>query len=247
LCSSCSFRVIPELLTLMCKNETMQETKAFLFDMNGTMINDMQYHISAWHHILNQFGANISIERMKEECYGKNHELIERILPGRFTEKEKDKLSLEKERQYQHDFRPHLKLIVGLERLLTESHEAGMKLGIGSAAMRFNIDFVLDGLNIRNYFDAIVSADEVTHSKPDPETWLKCADMLGLPATECLVFEDSPKGAESALNAGMKCIVITNLHRKEEFTRYKNVTRFIHDFNDISILDFLKPAYKKIL
>ncbi len=107
----------------------MREIKAFLFDMNGTMINDMRYHISAWHRILNEFGANISMERMKEECYGKNHELIERILPGKFTEEEKDKLSLEKERQYQRDFRPHLKLINGLERFLKESNDARNKTG----------------------------------------------------------------------------------------------------------------------
>src|ERR1043166_269871 len=173
----------------------MQGVRAFLFDMNGTMINDMQYHISAWYRILNDYGANISMRRMKDECYGKNHELIERILPGRFTEIEKDQLSLEKERQYQRDFCPHLKLVNGLDRFLKESREAGMKLGIGSAAIRFNIDFVLDGLNIRKYFDAIVSADDVSHSKPDPETWLKCAGVLGVPAMDCVVFEDSPKGA----------------------------------------------------
>ncbi len=224
------------------KNWTMQETKAFLFDMNGTMINDMQYHISAWHRILNEFGANISLERMKEQCYGKNHELIERILPGKFTEEEKDKLSFEKERQYQRDFRPHLRLINGLERFLKESNAAGIKLGIGSAAIRYNIDFVLDGLGIRKYFQAIVSADDVIRSKPDPATWLKCADGLRLPCGDCLVFEDSPKGAESALNAGMKCIIITSLHSREEFSSYKNVVGFINDFNDTFIHNFLKPA-----
>ena len=210
--------------------------------MNGTMIDDMPYHISAWHRILNEFGADISLERMKEECYGKNHELIERILPGRFSEEEKDKLSLEKERQYQHDFRPHLKLVNGLDTFLKESHEAGIKLGIGSAAIRYNIDFVLDGLEIRKYFDAIVSADDVTRSKPDPETWLKGANELSVSAVDCLVFEDSPKGAESALNAGMKCIIITNLHSEQEFDAYKNVIGFINDFSDIFINDFLRPA-----
>ena len=226
----------------MREKKKMREINAFLFDMNGTMINDMRYHISAWHRILNEFGANISMERMKEECYGKNHELIERILPGKFTEEEKDKLSLEKERQYQRDFRPHLKLINGLERFLKESNDAGIKLGIGSAAIRYNIDFVLDGLEIRKYFQAIVSADDVSCSKPDPETWLRCADVLRLPFTDCPVFEDSPKGAESALNAGMKCIIITSLHNKEEFINYKNVIAFINDFNDIFIHDFFKPA-----
>jgi beta-phosphoglucomutase-like phosphatase (HAD superfamily) len=58
--------------------------KAFLFDLNGTMINDMPYHIKAWHRILTSLGADISLERMKEECYGKNEELVERIFPGRF-------------------------------------------------------------------------------------------------------------------------------------------------------------------
>ena len=75
-------------------------------------------------------------------------------------------------------------------------------MAIGSAAIQSNIDFVLDGLHIRHYFDAIVSADDVTHSKPDPETYIKCAGKLGMDPDDCLVFEDAPKGAESAKNAG---------------------------------------------
>ncbi|MCY7311346.1 MAG: hypothetical protein LH619_11255 [Chitinophagaceae bacterium] len=63
--------------------------KAFLFDLNGTMINDMSYHIRAWHRILNELGASISIERVKEEWYGKNHELLERVFPCRFSEEKK--------------------------------------------------------------------------------------------------------------------------------------------------------------
>jgi HAD superfamily hydrolase (TIGR01509 family) len=220
----------------------MHEVSAYLFDLNGTMINDMPYHITAWHRILNELGSGISMEGMKEECYGKNHELLERIFPGRFTIEEKNKMSFEKEQQYQKEFRPYLKLINGLEQFLKEAHERGIKLGIGSAAIMFNIDFVLDGLEIRKYFDAIVSADDVENSKPDPGTWFKCAKKLLLQPAECLVFEDTPKGAESALNAGMKCVIITNLHKKEEFSEYQNVIGFITDFNDISINEFLKIA-----
>src|SRR5882672_11711973 len=71
------------------QNTLLVKYKAFLFDLNGTMIDDMQYHIRAWHHILNELGADISMERMKQECYGKNQELLERIFPSRFTEEEK--------------------------------------------------------------------------------------------------------------------------------------------------------------
>ena len=102
--------------------------KAFLFDLNGTMINDMHYHIKAWHRILNELGADISMERVKEECYGKNHELLDRIFPGRFTENEKEKLSFEKEKQYQAEFKPHLELLPGLANFLEHANRSGIKM-----------------------------------------------------------------------------------------------------------------------
>ena len=206
--------------------------QAFLFDLNGTMIDDMQYHIHAWHRIFNNLGANISLERMKEECYGKNHEVIERILPGRFSYAEKDKMSLEKEKEYQKAFRPYLKLLPGLDDFLRNSHEAGIPMAIGSAAIMFNVDFVLDGLNIRHYFQALVSADDVKKSKPHPETYLKCADALHIDPANCIVFEDAPKGVESALNGGMKCVVLTILHEEHEFPASGDIIGYIKDFRD---------------
>ena len=208
------------------------QKKAFLFDLNGTMVNDMPYHVKAWHRILNELGAGISMERMKEECYGKNHELLERIFPGRFSQEEKNIMSLEKEKQYQSEFKPHLALLPGLREFIEQSHKAGIKLAIGSAAIMFNIDFVLDNLGIRKYFDALISADNVIRSKPDPETFLKCAAELGVDVKDCLVFEDAPKGVECALNAGMETIVITLMHEREEFN-YTNVIRFVKDFREL--------------
>lgn len=217
-----------------------KEYKAFLFDLNGTMIDDMPYHIKAWHRILTDLGANISPEQMKEECYGKNHELLERMFPGRFSDAQKDEMSLAKEKEYQEVFKPELRLIKGLHHFLQESYDAAIKMAIGSAAIRSNIDFVLDGVHIRNYIDAIVSADDVAISKPHPETFLKCAELLGVESKECLVFEDSPKGAESAFNAGMDCIIITTLHQPEEFSTHKNVIGFISNFDDPFIKNLIK-------
>jgi beta-phosphoglucomutase family hydrolase len=206
--------------------------KAFLFDLNGTIIDDMQYHITAWHRILNSLGADVSLQRTKEECYGKNGELLERIFPGVYTQAEKDRLSIEKEKAYQKEFKPLLQFIDGFEPFLQKIHGQGIKTAIGSAAITFNIDFVLDGLNIRHLMDAIVSADDVVHSKPHPETFLKCAEALGISPGDCLVFEDAPKGVEAAQNAGMDCIVITTMHNPEEFSSYKNIIGFIPDYKD---------------
>lgn len=210
----------------------MKRYKGFLFDLNGTMINDMSYHIGAWHRILNGLGAGISLERMKEECYGKNEELLERIFPGRFSMEEKTRMGFEKEKEYQEAFRPCLKEIEGLARFIRAAHEAGTRLAIGSAAIRFNIDFVVDGLQLRPFFDAIVSAEDVRNSKPHPETFLKCADGLSVHPSDCLVFEDAPKGVEAAEKAGMDAVVITTEHAASEFEPFANVVFFIDDYKD---------------
>ncbi len=209
--------------------------KAYLFDLNGTMIDDMAYHVQAWSSILNDdLGAGLGYERLKAEMYGKNDELLVRIFgEARFSDVEMKELSMEKERRYQAAFYPTLKLIDGLPQLLDESKQKGIKMAIGSAAIPFNIDFVLDNLQIRHYFDVIVSADDVMVSKPHPDTYLKCASQLGVNAPECVVFEDAPKGVEAAQNAGMKCVVLTTMHDESEFRNYHNIIRFIADFNKL--------------
>jgi beta-phosphoglucomutase len=210
----------------------MTNKKAFLFDLNGTMIDDMDYHIKAWHRIFNENGAGISLERMKAECYGKNEEVIERVLPGKFSAEEKGRMGFEKEKQYQQEFRPYLKLLPGLQEFLQKSKEQEIKMTIGTAAIMFNVDFVLDGLNIRSYFDALISADEVTKSKPDPETYLMCASLLNIEPGNCVVFEDSSKGVESAARAGMKSVVLTTMHEAHEFDVFDNVLMIIKDYTD---------------
>jgi len=202
----------------------------FLFDLNGTMIDDMDYHVKAWHDILNNLGAGISYARAKEECYGKNDELLERIFPGRFSAEEKKQMSLAKEEAYQNNFRPQLKLLPGLDQFLRQAKAAGISMAIGSAAIRYNIDFVLDGLGIRHFFDAIVSADDVNFSKPNPETYLKCAQALQVNPSKCLVFEDSPKGVESAYRAGMCSAVLLTMHQPEEFDQNSQVIAYAKDF-----------------
>jgi HAD superfamily hydrolase (TIGR01509 family) len=213
----------------------MTKNKAFLFDLNGTMVDDMDFHIRAWYDILNSLGAGLSMAEVKKECYGKNDELLERIFPGRFSVEEMTNMSYEKERAYQKAFRPVLKLINGLDVFLEKAAQKNIPMAIGSAAIMFNIDFVLDGLSLRPYFTKIVSAEDVAISKPDPETYFKCADSLGVAYKNCIVFEDAPKGVEAAQNAGMQAVVLTTMHTKEEFAMYKNITCFVSDYTDTQL------------
>jgi HAD superfamily hydrolase (TIGR01509 family) len=198
------------------------------------MINDMEYHTRGWMYVLNEtLGGSFTWEEVKPQMYGKNQDVLVRMFgAGRFTNEEMGRISIEKEKRYQQEFLPHLQLLPGLMELLEKTHQAGIPMAIGSAAIPFNIDYVLDNLNIRHYFKAIVSADDVVFSKPHPQTFLKAAQLLNVEPTECLVFEDVPKGVEAAQNAGMTAVVLTTTHQADEFNAFRNVLHFAGDFTD---------------
>ena len=158
----------------------MPKPTAFIFDLNGTMINDMEYHSAAWYEILNEdLKAGLTREEVKRQMYGKNEELLDRVFgKGHFSRQQADAITIKKEQRYQETFRPHLQLIAGLDGFLKKAEEHQILMAIGSAAIPFNIDFILDNLSIRHYFTAIVSAADVAISKPHPETFLKAAALL---------------------------------------------------------------------
>lgn len=214
----------------------MKNRTAFLFDLNGTMIDDMEYHLHVWYNIIvNELGASLSRAEVKDQMYGKSQEVLVRIFgEDRFTGMDLDRISIDKERGYQRLYKPHLDLLPGLFNFLETANEENILMAIGSAAIPYNIDFVIDNLKLRHYFNAIVSADDVEKSKPHPETYLKAATLLGLDPSSCIVFEDAPKGVEAAYNAGMNAVVLTTLHEKHEFRQYPNVILFSKNYLDLS-------------
>ncbi|HEY3402352.1 MAG TPA: HAD family phosphatase [Ohtaekwangia sp.] len=218
----------------------MAVAKAFLFDLNGTMIDDMEFHLKVWHDVLNyELHAGLSLQEVKNNMYGTGEELLARVFgKDKFTAIEASAILRAKEEKYQKVYKPHLDLLPGLFDFLEKAHQKGIPMAIGSAAPLFNIDFALDNLNIRHYFGAVVSGQDVAESKPHPEVFLKAAELINASPESCIVFEDAPKGVEAALNAGMKSIVITGMHTEEEFSRYPNVLRFVPDY--LSIQDLVQ-------
>jgi HAD superfamily hydrolase (TIGR01509 family) len=220
----------------------MKSSTAFLFDMNGTMINDMHFHEKAWFDVLNQdLNANMTMADVKSHMYGKNEELFERVFgKDRFKPEEAAAYSLKKEKKYQEAFLPHLQLITGLGSFLEKAAAHQIAMAIGTAASPFNVNYVLNHLPIQQYFGAIITADDVSVSKPNPEVFLKCADKLGAAYENCIVFEDSPKGVEAARNAGMKAVVIKTYHSEEEFAHFDNVLMLVDDYTDMQLQQLFK-------
>jgi beta-phosphoglucomutase family hydrolase len=208
--------------------------EAFLFDLNGTMIDDMKYHLDVWFEVITKdLGANLTREELRSQMYGKNEEVLIRIFgESRFKQFNFEAISQAKEERYQEIYKPHLQLLPGLHDFLQSAKEKEIKMAIGSAAPPFNVDFVLDNLKIRDYFQVVVTGVNVAQSKPHPEVFLKAAKRLGVKPSSCIVFEDAPMGVEAAARAGIECVVVTTMHDANEFTEFNNVRLFIEDFRD---------------
>lgn len=207
--------------------------KGVIFDLDGTMVDNMVVHHEAWQRLLKTLGLDLSLTEVKEQVHGVNDEIFLRLFGDRFTKEERQMLGERKEAEYREIFKPRLKLISGLPEYLEKLKAEDVRMGIGSAAPEANVDFVLDHLNIRHYFEAVLHAGDVTRGKPDPEIYHKVAGHLGLPPDQCVIFEDSPTGAEAAWRAGSEVVIVTTSHREEEFTRFPNVTRFIKDYDSL--------------
>ncbi len=220
----------------------MENIKGIIFDMDGTMVDNMMIHHRAWQRKLASLGLELSIEEVHQRIHGVNEEIIGRLFGDRFSPEERRKISAEKEAEYRSIFLPELKLLDGLSGFLDEMAAANIPMAVGSAAPAENIDFVLDNLNLRQYFKTVMHAGHVKNGKPHPEIFENVSAALGIPARHCLVFEDSPTGVTAAMNAGCPAIVVTTTHEKAEFQSFSNVVGFINDFTEVSLESILATA-----
>lgn len=206
-----------------------------IFDMDGTIIDNMMVHHRAWQRILAKYGVDLPLEEVKERIHGINEEILEREFGARFSQEERRAIAAEKEATYRTIFKPELSLITGFSDFMDHLDELSLPFGIGTAAPGPNADFVLDELAIRSRFQAVVHAGHVKRGKPDPEVFEKAADAMGLPLEKCIIFEDSPTGAEAAQRGGAQSVIVTTTHERQEFAHLDNVLLFISDFSGLRL------------
>lgn len=214
--------------------------KAFLFDLDGTLIDTMPWHFKTWQLVVSEMGSPLKGDALMKELYGNGAELMNRLIPGRiFTEEEAKAIVDAKEERYRRMYGNEITVLEGAREFLEEAFKMQIPMGIGTASNQANIDFAIDFLNLRHYLSAIVGADDVQLSKPHPETWLKLADALQTPPEQCIVFEDAPKGVEAAQKAGMKSIAITGHYTANDFRDYTNILKIVPSLNALQVRDFL--------
>ena len=184
---------------------------AYIFDIDGTLVDNMVYHTHAWVELLSGYGLHIQPDEFMRDTAGKiNGEILRQYVSPDMSDEEVLEAGERKEAHYRELYTPVLASIEGLDEFLEKAKSTGIKLALGTAANEKNIEFILIGLGLENAFDAIVGNHIVPVGKPSPDIFLKCASLLQVAPELCLVFEDAPAGVEAARRAGMKAAVITS-------------------------------------
>lgn len=188
----------------------MSSPFAVIFDMDGTLIDNNPYHALAWQEFCRRRGMRLTMEIYHRNIIGRpNYISFEFIFERELTSEEIIKYASEKEELYRQLYRPYVKPMRGLVRLLEELSANQVPMGVATSAIPDNIDFLWQHLPLKGYFHTVVDSSMVVNSKPHPETFLKVAERLNIEPERCIAFEDSSAGIEAAKAAGMKVVGLT--------------------------------------
>ena len=208
--------------------------EAVIFDMDGTLVDSMPYHTRSWQLFFERKGMQVSPEALKEKGHGTLYDILPRFFGNHLTHDEAYELGMEKEALFREIYRPYMEPVSGLVDWLQLLKQQSLKIALGTAADMSNTDFTLDTLDIRKYFDEIVTSDQVKEGKPSPAVYLFAANMLGVDPANCLVFEDTFAGVAAAKSAGMKVAVITTMHPAPEWGE-RRVDAILNNYYDADL------------
>lgn len=186
-------------------------TIACIFDLDGVLVDTAVYHYKAWKQLANSLGFDFSVEQ-NEKLKGVNRmRSLDMILGWGGIERsaeEKEQLAALKNEWYVAMISKMTaeEVLPGTLELLNELKSNGIPMALGSASK--NSGLILERTGIRDFFDAIVDGNSVTTSKPDPEVFLKAAELLNTEPANCVVFEDAEAGVAAAIAANMPVVGI---------------------------------------
>jgi len=177
------------------------EAKALIFDLDGTLSNSLPVHVATWNKVGETYGFKFDPQIVHEMTGRPTIEFARHIVEKyNLTANPEDIVKLK-----QKTFWDSAELLEPVQEIIAivKEYHGKLPMSVGTGASRKSAEVQLGELGIVNYFDAVVSADDVTSHKPEPETFLKCAQLMGVEPTACQVFEDGDLGIEAAKKAGM--------------------------------------------
>ena len=208
---------------------------ALIFDMDGTIVDNMRVHNEAWAVWHKKHGLAFDEATFFERTAGRhNPEIIGALMPGQ-TEQQLLAHGEEKEALYREIYALRVRALDGFSALLDAADARNIPCAVGTAAPPGNIAVVLDTLKIRERFATIVSPSQGYRGKPHPDMFLAAAERMKVKPQQCLVFEDAPLGIEAARNAGMQAVAMLTMLDAKAFTAFDNVIACLNNFTGFDI------------
>jgi beta-phosphoglucomutase family hydrolase len=220
----------------MSERTVSQGGRAFIFDMDGTIVDNMDFHMKSWLEFFARRDMALDPEAFFLDTAGRqSHEIMSTYFGKPYTKEEARHLDDEKESLYRELYAPHLKPVQGFMDLVGQAKQRDVALAVATAAPSDNIAFTLDGLDLRRHFNAVVGAADVARGKPNPDVFLLAAERCGVAPENAIVFEDAPLGVEAARRAGMRAVVLTTTLPASAFAEFGNVIAIARDFSELDI------------
>ena len=187
--------------------------RAVLWDVDGTMIDSSEYHWLSWRDALAAEHFPLTRGQFASTFGQRNDEILRGYFGGDYPARELARVGEAKETAYRELVRARgVELLPGVGRWLERLGEGGWRQALASSAPRANLEAIIAALDIGAYFAAIVSAEDVTRGKPDPQVFLAAAEKTGAAPARCVVVEDAPAGVEAAHRAGMRAVGVLTAH-----------------------------------
>jgi beta-phosphoglucomutase len=190
-----------------------------IFDLDGVLVDTGWAHKQSWYDLAEKEGFSMTDEFFYSTFGMQNYQIIPMLLGKEASSSEIDRLSDWKEQRYREIIAEKLVPAEGARSLLCDLKGEGFRLAVGSSAPRANLELVLDCTDLRDYFDAYVTGQDVTRGKPAPDTFLKAAGKLSLDASHCIVVEDAVQGVEAGRAAGMAVVAITTTRSRADLQK----------------------------
>ncbi|HZN46661.1 MAG TPA: HAD family phosphatase [Ramlibacter sp.] len=216
---------------------------AFVFDMDGTMVDSMPAHARSWEVFTRRHGIRMPVAEVLRKTTGRTGVECIRILMGEdIADARAVELINEKEALYRDFFSREFREVKGFREFARQALQRGLKLAVATAGDRNNIAFALGHLKLAQRPDAIVGGDEGLAGKPAPDLFLEAARRLQVPAAQCIVFEDAPFGIEAARRAGMRAVAVCTTHSPEELAG-PHVIAQANDYEELMNKKFLETLH----
>lgn len=208
--------------------------RALIFDMDGTMFDNMAYHRAAMVEYFRRLGCQVGEEDAFRATGRRDCDVLREYF-GELSDAGCARMEAEWVQVYRDLYNPHRCLMDGLEEFVGQAAKAGLACAVATSASAESMRLTLDGFRVCRHFNAFVSAKDVRQGKPAPDIFLLAATLCHAAPADCIVFEDSPAGMQAAQRAGMRAVALATTFSPKAFAGFDNLITIVRDFQELNV------------